>query len=100
MSRPKFKVDFNEMPEEDLVLFSKENFRTDSLGRSLKLFNGMKVLLFEEDLDEFNQLDTLVASGMLEINIRNDWSSHVRWCCRIDEFGIQHSSESSNPYFD
>lgn len=49
MTRAEFKVDFNKMPEDDLVLFSKGDFKTDSSGEYVKLFSGMKVLLFEPD---------------------------------------------------
>jgi len=48
-----------------------------------------------DDLDEDGQPDPLVASGTVELNTSKGWSSHVKWCVRIDDKGITRLSERS-----
>lgn len=87
-----FYVDFNEMLEEDLVLFSRTDIRLDSDGNPFPLHAGMVVDVFMDDLDSQGRPDPLLARGVLEINDSNSWSSHVKWCCRINAGGIRHQS--------
>jgi hypothetical protein len=88
-----FEVDFNELVEPDLVLFSKEDRRPDIDGLTIMLSEGMKVSLISDDLDDDGQPDYLVADGTIVRNTSEGWSSHVKWACRIDERGIRHGSD-------
>ena len=91
--KPRIRVDFNEMVEQDLVLLSKTDTCVDSSGQVIELYEGKRVLLYMEDLNENNQPDPLLAAGIVERNRAQDWSSHVPWCCRIDQNGVHPASE-------
>lgn len=91
-----FRVDFNEMVEPSLVLLSPRDTKIDVRGEPVTLTPGMRVLLVMEDTDEHGQRDNLVAGGVVERNAHDDWSRHVKWCCRIDDNGIGHSTADPN----
>jgi hypothetical protein len=94
MTKPIFYVDFNEMVERDLVLLSRFDNAVDRYGNEVLLFSGMEVDIYSDDVDEQGNADDLIASGRVEINTKRDeWSSHVKWCCRIDNRGVRHRSE-------
>lgn len=81
---PRVQVDFNEMVEENLVLLSATDEKTDSNGNRVILKNGMRVYLYMEDVDEAGRPTNLLATGIVEENRTTGWASHVKWCCRID----------------
>jgi hypothetical protein len=93
VKRPSFYVDFNEMVEPNLVLLSQTDVKNDYLGRAVELSEGMQVDLYMDDVDSLGNRDDLVASGTVERNSSQDWSKHVKWCCRIDSRGVRHRSE-------
>ena len=95
MSTPRLYVDFNEMLDRDLVLLSKDDTKTDSHGSVIHLSEGLPVAIYSDDLDESGKPDNLIAEGIVERNKDfTGWSSHVKWCCRIDTKGIRHESDS------
>lgn len=93
-----FQVDFNEMPDTDLVLLSATDQRLDASGESITLRAGMEVTVFMEDEGDDGEPDRLLAYGKIERNEgkqghgQSDWARHVKWCCRIDQHGIRHAS--------
>lgn len=93
MERIKVNIDFNEMLEDDLCLLSKNDDKVDLKGNTIKLTDGMELDVSMEDEDENGNLDPLIASGRVELNTDGGWSSHVKWCIRIDEKGIRRESE-------
>lgn len=93
MAIPLFYVDFNEMVEGDLVLLSVGDSKVDASGATILLREGMQVCMYMDDLDEKGNIDNLVATGFVEKNLQAGWSSHVKWCCRINENGIRSESE-------
>lgn len=93
LDQPRIRVDFNEMVEDNLVLLSTEDKALDSAGNSVELAEGREVNVYEEDSDDRGNPDFLVATGLVERNRAQDWSSHVRWCCRINADGVRHLSE-------
>lgn len=93
MDKPKIRVDFNEIVEENLILLSAVDTKCDSEGNVVELSEGLKVSIYDVDCDESGNPDNLVASGVVERNCSKGWSAHVRWCCRIDDNGIRHTSE-------
>ncbi|MDR7088931.1 MULTISPECIES: hypothetical protein [Cellvibrio] len=93
MKRAKLYVDFNEMLDDNLCLLSKEDKKLDSEGNIVQLFEGLEIDVYMDDCDESGMPDPLIASGKVEMNTSTDWSSHVKWCVRIDEKGIQRSSQ-------
>lgn len=90
---PRVRVDFNEMVENNLVLLCKEDIKIDCHDKPVQLSEGLKIEVFEVDSDEDGVPDFLIATGVVELNRLDDWSSHVKWCCRIDEGGINYESE-------
>lgn len=93
MKRPLFYVDFNEMIDANTVLLSVEGSKVDAHGRTVQLQEGMPVSVYMDDVDENGNVDDLVANGVVEKNTQSGWSTHVKWCCRIDDNGIRPQSE-------
>jgi len=93
MSKPVFRVDFNELVAPDRVLLSKGDEREAQDGQIVAITEGMPVRIWDEDLDEHGNRDDLIADGVAVRNQAADWSQHVRWCCQIDSFGIRHQSD-------
>lgn len=92
---PIFWVDFNEMLDFKTLLFSRGEMKNDIHGKQIKLQSGMRVCVEDEDDDEQGNRDDLFAFGEVIENPNNTaWASGVRWCCRIDESGIQHRSDA------
>jgi len=97
MKEARISVDFNEMKEDDLILLSKSDHKKDSQGNVVELKGGMLIQIFEEDYNEFNVRDDLLAGGRVELNTipEGHFGHFVKWNCRIDELGIYHDSENS-----
>ena len=93
MNEPRIYVDFNELIESNLVLLSKTDVKLDSDGNKISLSEGLLVKIYDDDIDEKNQEDNLVASGKVEINTFGSWTSNCKWNCRIDSDGIRNESE-------
>jgi hypothetical protein len=85
-------VDFNELIEENLVLLSKEDIKKDFEGKEVLLFKGLQIKIYMDDLDEFGNVDNLIASGVVELN-NTGLFPICKWNCRIDKKGIRHESE-------
>ncbi|MGA2057480.1 MAG: hypothetical protein ABSG88_19485 [Bradyrhizobium sp.] len=94
MKRPQFYVDFNELIEKDLVALSATNEKLSTNGEKILLRDGMMIDVYSDDLDDNGKPDNLIASGMVERNRSLGWAKEIKWCCRIDEQGIRHKSES------
>jgi len=94
MKKPCIYVDFNEMVEPNLVLLSQSDTKADTYGNSITLCDGLEISIYMDDLDECGNKDNLIAEGIVEENISEGWSAHVKWCCRINMDGIRHESEN------
>jgi hypothetical protein len=94
VEKPILYVDFNEMLELNLVLLSPADEKADVHGKAVLLREGLEVTVCMDDLDSAGNIDTLVASGVVEMNRSTvSWAVHVKWCCRLDDCGIRHESE-------
>lgn len=96
MPAPIFYVDFNEMVDDNTVLLSSDDSKVDASGICVQLHEGMLVSVYMNDLDEHGNVDNLVARGAVVRNTQDGWSSHVKWCCRIDPDGIRQRSTIVN----
>jgi hypothetical protein len=86
LDRPRLRVDFNEMIGENLVLLARDDEKQDSSGATVALSEGARVYLYMEDAAESGASRFLLATGIVEGNTSDGWSSGVRWCCRIDRW--------------
>jgi len=87
MNKPRIKVDFNELLEEDLVLLSKTDERQDSKGNVIKLSIGIPVSIYEFNRYDDGLEEYLFADGVVELNTIQK-NPVAKWCCRIDKNGI------------
>ncbi len=96
MDIPRIYVDFNEMINFDLVLLSKEDYKKDSAGNLVHLYEGLRVFIYMDDEDDNGNPDNLVASGIVVKNkIKSGWGAIAKWCCHINSDGIYHLSEKN-----
>lgn len=86
---PRVYVDFNEMPDEDEVLLSKEDTKLDSDGCIVKFVEGLAVAVYMDDEDEFGNPSNLIADGVAVRNTHGGWTSAARWLLKIDDRGIR-----------
>jgi hypothetical protein len=56
------------------------------VGNAVHLSEGLRVHLYMPDADEHGVARNLLATGVVELNRAQDWSSSTRWCARIDEW--------------
>jgi hypothetical protein len=89
MKEARLYVDFNEMLDHNLVLLSKNDLIKDSEGNDVILYEGLKVKIYEENFNDLNEEDNLIAEGIVELNTsKADWAKNVKWNCRINNLGI------------
>ncbi|MBI3134506.1 MAG: hypothetical protein HYZ14_07485 [Bacteroidetes bacterium] len=89
MDRPRIIVDFNELIEDDLILLSQRDYKVDSSGESIELFEGKQVYIYESDEDINGDPGFLVADGIVEKYNMINRPSPCKWTCRIDSNGIR-----------
>lgn len=86
LDKPRIPVDFNELIENDLILLSRDDIKTDSAGNEISFYEGMLVGIYSDDnIDENNRIDCIIADGIV-ITTPPEWQknyNHVKWCCRI-----------------
>lgn len=91
---PRFKVDFNELVNDDLVLFSKSDTRMDVNDNTHHLTEGMEIEICEIDYDGSAKRDDMLAKGWVVACDLPDYP-HVKWCCRISPDGIRHIGKAA-----
>lgn len=92
MDRPRIRVDFNELVQNDLVLLSKFDKVKDSEGGEVQLSEGVEVFVYEFNNYDNGETEWLLADGVAELNdpnVNGQWSKAAKWCCRIDKKGIR-----------
>lgn len=86
LDKPRIQVDYNEMIEDDLILLSREDTKTDSASNEISFYEGMPVGIYSDDnIDENDRIDCIVSDG-IAIETPSEWQknySQVKWCCRI-----------------
>ena len=95
MNKARIYIDINEMVDVNnlLLLLSKEDSKQDSEGNIIYFYEGMSISVYMDDIDENGKKDNILAEGIVELNTHSGWSSHVKWCCRIDKNSICYESE-------
>ncbi|MCD8043234.1 MAG: hypothetical protein LUH10_09225 [Tannerellaceae bacterium] len=90
--KPVFEVDFNEIIDDRLILLSKTDKRKDINGNVITLIAGMHIQLIDVDYDDNGNRDDLIAEGVVIPNTTALYQT-VKWCCKIDENRIRHTSD-------
>ncbi|MDC0948585.1 hypothetical protein OAS86_04490 [Gammaproteobacteria bacterium] len=91
MDKPRIRVDFNELVQEDVVLLSKADEALDSDGSLINLVEGLAVSLYEFNHYADGTIEYLLAEGVAvlnDTNINGKWSEAAKWCCQINDEGI------------
>ena len=87
VDKPRIRVDFNEIIEENVVLLSKTDEREDSDGNLIQLREGRDVALYEYNHYKDGEEEYLFAEGVVVANTFQENPVAI-WCCRINEKGI------------
>lgn len=93
MKEARIYVDFNDMIEADLVLLSKTDSKEDSQGNRIEFKEGLMVNVYSDDLSSCDEVDNLIADGVVELNTQAGWTSEAKWNCRINTAGIYNESQ-------
>ena len=88
----KIHADFNGLFGDVHCLSHKETC-TDEKGKPVVVHESIRVLAYDEDLDESGKRDDLIAIGVVERS--PDWLRREGsvWCLRIDAQGVRHESD-------
>ncbi|MGI8670915.1 MAG: hypothetical protein ACR2J3_13875 [Aridibacter sp.] len=98
MKNLKVKGDFNGVwSDEQSVILCLSHSETcrDEIGNEVILQEGMELTAFDEDADENNKRDDLIANGIVEPSPAWLECKGSKWILRVDENGIHHESEAT-----
>jgi hypothetical protein len=96
MKKIKVRGDFNGIWGDEkgtMLCLSHNDSCKDEFDNKIVLEEGMELTAFDEDADENNERDDLIANGIVERS--PDWlqCKGSKWILRVDENGIYHESE-------
>lgn len=86
-------ADFNGLLERDLLCISHSDSARNHAGEVVPLSAGMKVTVYDDDVDEHNCPDAILATGIIEPSPPHARCRGSRWSLRINADGIRHESE-------
>ena len=88
----RIRADFNGLFG-DLLCLSHSDIAKNDSGADVRLYEGLAVTAFDDDLDEAGEPDDLIATGVVEPS--PPWLSckGLRWVLRIDDQGVRHESD-------
>ena len=95
MDKARVYVDLNEMVADDIVLLSKDDTKTDSMGGKITFYEGLPVSLYSDDASNSGETDNLIFEGTaIKYDLKSypGWQ-HVKWCVRIDWNSLMHESD-------
>lgn len=99
LDKARIWLDFNECcaydEESEIYLFSQADIVNDSEGNDVELYEGLEVSVFDDDLDELNQPDAILAEGIIVKNTLEKYSN-VKWLIRLIKNKV--NNKSKNPY--
>ena len=85
------RADFNGLFSE--LLFLTHDECLGSRGENIQMSPGMKVMAFDEDIDESGARDDLIATGIVEQAPQWLACRGSRWVLRIDANGVRNRSD-------
>jgi len=95
MDKARGYVDLNEMVTDDIVLLSKDDAKTDSMGGIITFYEGLPVSLYSDDASNRGETDNLIFEGIaIKYDLKSypEWR-HVKWCVCIDWNSLMHESD-------
>ena len=95
MDKARVYVDLNEMVADDIVLLSKDDTKTDSMGGKITFYEGLPVSLYSDDASNSGETDNLIFEGIAvkyDLKSYPEWQ-HVKWCVRIDWNSLMYESD-------
>ena len=100
---PYLSIDLNEGVACDLYLLSKTDIKLDINGNPVKIYEGMKIFVWDCDYDDDDKKCILVADGTAELNTIKigSWSSDkIKWCCKTDKNSFRHEYKDCSKYYE
>lgn len=101
LDKARIWLDFNEFctldteQEAPVYLFSQADIVNDSEGNDVELCDGMRVSVFDGDLDPSDRPDAILAEGIVIRNYLKQYPG-VKWLVRLEKHKI--SGKSGNAY--
>lgn len=99
LDKARIWLDFNECcsvdKESELYLFSQADIVNDSEGNDIELYEGLEVSVFDDDFDESNKPDAMLAEGVIVRNTLEQYSN-VKWLIRLKKNKVK--DKRRNPY--
>jgi hypothetical protein len=93
--RPRVYADFNDLLGSPRRLWlDTVGARQDLERQGLELQEGLRILLYDHDLDDEGERDDLVVEGIVSLD-----RATGRWCAFIDPGAIRHASECPETFF-
>ena len=86
-------ADFNGFLQHDLLCIAHADTLTDSAGRVVVLREGLALTAFDDDIDDLNRPDKLIATGVVVATPASRQCSGSRWCLLINADGVRHESD-------
>lgn len=80
---PIFWVDFNSLVLDGSIVFflTNDNIKKNIFDKEMLIYEGMKVVVYMDDINNFDEKDKLTSSGYI---IKNPIPAHrVKWCCKM-----------------
>lgn len=104
LDKTRIWLDFNEFCDSDengeatLYLFSQADIVNDSDGNDVELYEGMKVYVFDNDFNEANQPDAILAEGIIVKNTL-DCYPKVKWLIKLMKNKVNYKSGNKYVYW-
>lgn len=104
LDKSRIWLDFNEfcaIDEENgapIYLFSQADLVNDSDGKDVELYDGMEVSVFDNDLDESNAPDALLAEGIILKNFLGQYPK-VKWLIKLIKHQMNDKSRDEYVYW-
>lgn len=103
LDKARIWLDFNELWAEDetgapVYLFSQGDVVNDSSGADVLLYEGLEVAVFDDDLNEEDEPDPLLADGVVLRNPFERWPQ-VKWVLRLKRNPVPYRSGERYVYW-
>lgn len=104
LDKSRIWLDFNEfcgIDEGDgapIYLFSQADIVNDNDGNDVELYEGMKVSVFDNDLDTLDMPDALLADGLIIKNFFEQYPK-VKWLIKLVKHKMNYRSREEYVYW-